>query len=376
MRKSILLLGLLFITGISIADDLSLRDSVGVEKINGQSFIIHQVEEKETLFAISRRYKTPVNEIVQNNDELKNGLKIGQRIRIPFVEKSAIPTGAKLHNVAPGETMFSIARTYNVSVNDLMTWNELKGNDLSVGQALIIQGAAETKPAAPAEAPKVAEATPTPEKKPEPAPNKQAAEKKDSPSPSPSTSASTSMTTGGWITHQVTQGQTLFSIARQYDAKVEDIIEWNGLSSNTLSLGQSLKVGRDKTTTVPTVTSHPPASRNEERPPVSTNSSTTTSTGATATSSSTAYKNLKETGQAEVIEGTGNHKKYLVLHRTAPVGTIMRIRNEENDITVFARVVGVLPDTGDNSKLLIKVSKAAYDQLKAVNSRFPVEISY
>lgn len=244
MRKSILLLGLLFITGISIADDLSLRDSVGVEKINGQSFIIHQVEEKETLFAISRRYKTPVNEIVQNNDELKNGLKIGQRIRIPFVEKSAIPTGAKLHNVAPGETMFSIARTYNVSVNDLMTWNELKGNDLSVGQALIIQGAAETKPAAPAEAPKVAETTPAPEKKPEPAPNKQAAEKRDSASPSPSTSASTSMTTGGWITHQVTQGQTLFSIARQYDAKVEDIIEWNGLSSNTLSLGQSLKVGR------------------------------------------------------------------------------------------------------------------------------------
>lgn len=109
---------------------------------------------------------------------------------------------------------------------------------------------------------------------------------------------------------------------------------------------------------------------------MSTNSSTNTSTGATATSSSTAYKNLKETGQAEVIEGTGNHKKYLVLHRTAPVGTIMRIRNEENDITVFARVVGVLPDTGDNSKLLIKVSKAAYDQLKAVNSRFPVEISY
>jgi hypothetical protein len=54
----------------------------------------------------------------------------------------------------------------------------------------------------------------------------------------------------------------------------------------------------------------------------------------------------------------------------------MRIRNEENDITVFARVVGVLPDTGNNNKLIIKVSKAAFDQLKAVNSRFPVEVSY
>lgn len=377
MKKSILVLGLLLITGFSLAESLALRDSVGVEKINGQSFIIHQVEEKETLFAISRRYKTPVNEIVQNNDELKSGLKIGQRIRIPFVEKSAIPTGAKLHNVAPGETMFSIARSYSVTVNDLMAWNDLKGNDLSVGQALIIRGVAEAEQEnAVPEPPKVAETSPIVEKKPSPPTTRQTTEQKSNTPASASASTGTSMTTGGWITHQVTQGQTLFSIAKQYEAKVEDLIEWNGLSSNTLSLGQSLKVGRDKTTTVPTVTSPTPAPRNEERTPASTGSPANTSAGTTTTSSSTAYKNLKETGQAEVIEGTGNHKKYLVLHRTAPVGTIMRIRNEENDITVFARVVGVLPDTGDNSKLLIKVSKAAYDQLKAVNSRFPVEVSY
>ncbi|HLT07679.1 MAG TPA: LysM peptidoglycan-binding domain-containing protein [Cyclobacteriaceae bacterium] len=372
MRKSILLLGLLFMTGVSLADELLPRDSVGVERINGQSFIIHQVDEKETLFAISRRYKTPVNEIVQNNDELKNGLKIGQRIRIPFVEKSAIPAGAKLHNVAPGETMFSIAKAYNVSINDLMSWNDLKGSDLSVGQALIIQGAAEAKAEVPvADTPKVAEAPQPTVKKAEPSPAKQPAEQKSVPAPQPTTT----MTTGGWITHQVTQGQTLFSIAKQYNAKVEDLIAWNGLTSNNLSLGQNLKVGRDSTNTVPTITSPAPANKPAERQVTNPTASTGTA-GSSASSSSTAFKNVKETGQAEVIEGTGNHKKYLVLHRTAPVGTIMRIRNEQNDITVFARVVGVLPDTGDNSKLIIKVSKAAYDQLKAVNSRFPVEISY
>src|SRR5690606_33026274 len=110
-----------------------------------------------------------------------------------------------------------------------------------------------------------AEVSPKPEKKPAPADSKQVAEQKANAPSSASTPVSTTMTTGGWITHQVTQGQTLFSIARQYDAKVEDIIEWNGLSSNTLSLGQSLKVGRDKTTTVPTVTSPAPAAKNEER---------------------------------------------------------------------------------------------------------------
>lgn len=371
MKKSIIIVGLFIISGSSFATELMLRDSVGVERINGQSYIIHQVDEKETLFGISRRYKTPVNEIVQNNDGLKEGLKIGQRIRVPFVEKSAVPAGAKLHNVAPGETMFSIARTYQVSVNDLMSWNALKGNDLSVGQALIIQGVAD-KPTEPvAEAPKAVEPSKAPSTKPEAAPSKKPAEQK----PMATTQPSTTMTSGGWITHQVAQGQTLFSIAKQYEAKVEDLIEWNGLSSNNLSLGQSLKVGRDKTSSVPTVTSPVTSSRTEERAPVTSGPAPTASAEST-TSSSTAYKNIKEVGQAEVIEGTGNHKKYLVLHRSAPVGTIMRIRNEENDITVFARVVGVLPNTGDNNKLIIKVSKAAYDQLRAVNSRFPVEVSY
>src|SRR5690606_23243739 len=137
-----------------------------------------QVDEKETVFGISRRYKTPVNEIVQNNNGLKEGLKMGQRIRVPFVEKSEVPAGAKLHNVAPGETMFSIARTYQVSVNDLMSWNQLKGNDLSVGQALIIQGAAEKPTETITEVPKAVEAPASSEIKPETAPAKKPADQK------------------------------------------------------------------------------------------------------------------------------------------------------------------------------------------------------
>ena len=169
------------------------------------------------------------------------------------------------------------------------------------------------------------------------------------------------------------QGETLFSIAKAYDAKVENLINWNSLSSNNLNVGQKLKVGREPDSNVPVVTSSVPIVINNQRtegqlavpkPEISN------------PSASTAYKNIKETGLAEVIEGTGNHKKYLVLHRTVPVGTIMRVRNEENDITIFARVVGKLPDTGDNSRLVIKLSKAAYDQLRAVNPRFPVEIAY
>lgn len=87
MKCWILILGMIGLALPSKGALLVGSDSVGIEKIGGKSFIIHQVDPQETLFGISRRYNTPVSDIVQNNDTLKDGLKIGQRIRVPFIEK-------------------------------------------------------------------------------------------------------------------------------------------------------------------------------------------------------------------------------------------------------------------------------------------------
>lgn len=394
MKCWILILGMI---GLAIPSKGALlvgSDSVGIEKIGGKSYIIHQVDPQETLFGISRRYNTPVSDIVQNNDSLKDGLKIGQRIRVPFIEPTMIPEGAKVHHVTPGETLFSIAKSYNISMDQLMASNGLKGTDLSVGQALIVEGVKEKarpekeqtvnqkqQPVAPQKVEEPAEivdqtvavTTEKPaakKKQPKKKPEKPVAPKVKTPTTSP-VSPSVS-TTGNWISHKVIQGETLFAIAKKYDANVGDIIKWNGLSSNNLSVGQTLKVGRENDANIP-VTQLPGNTKTTSEP---TNSKTAAESPTNNVSTSTAFKNVSESGQAEVIEGTGNHKKFLVLHRNAPVGTIMRIRNEENDVTIFARVVGVLPETGDNNKLLIKLSKAAFDQLKAVNTRFRVEVSY
>lgn len=386
MKCWILIIGMIGLAVPSKGALLVDRDSVGVEKIGGKSYIIHQVDPQETLFGISRRYNTPVNEIVQNNDTLKDGLKIGQRIRVPYIEKQAIPEGAKVHHVTPGETLFSIAKSYNISMDKLMKANALKGTDLSVGQALIIEGieqleapVVEKKVEKPVEATTqtvavAAEKINTKKKQPKEKVEKVKTEETPAPMPASPSTAPTSpsvSTAGNWISHQVVQGETLFAIARKYEANVEDIIKWNGLSSNNLSVGQTLKVGRETNANIP-VTQLP----GNNKPSAELTNSESATPPTKNISTSTAFKNVTESGQAEVIEGTGNHKKFLVLHRNAPVGTIMRVRNEENDVTVFARVVGVLPETGDNTKLLIKLSKAAFDQLKAVNSRFRVEVSY
>lgn len=379
-------LGLITIFNVNAAE-ITPMDSIGIEKVGNKTFIIHQVDQGETLFGISRRYQTAINDIIQNNEDLQAGLKIGQKIRIPYISKAALPEGFSLHKVAPGETLFSISKLYGVTVNEVMEWNKLQGNDLSVGQALTI------KKAPPAPKPVVQETVPVAIETPKEnnpvitnptvtAPNKQKEEvsvPKVTASEPLTTTASSSATIGmtlpgDWISHTVSQGETLFSIAQKYNANVEDLIAWNTLSSNNLTIGQKIKVGREAAdpAQVPVVTSSVPVIINNDR----SEGQLTTPRYEVGSGESTAYKNIKESGLAEVIEGTGNHKKYLVLHRTAPVGTIMRVRNEENDITVFARVVGKLPETGDNNRLIIKVSKAAYDQLRAVNSRFRVEISY
>ena len=69
-------------------------------------------------------------------------------------------------------------------------------------------------------------------------------------------------------------------------------------------------------------------------------------------------------------------KKFLALHKTAKVGTVIKIRNLLNDLTVYVRVVGQIPDTSDNENVLIKINKRSFDQLKALDSRFRAELIY
>ncbi|WP_200976087.1 LysM peptidoglycan-binding domain-containing protein [Echinicola sp. 20G] len=392
IKKSSLLI-LIFSTyaGLVTAREAAI-DSVGVEKIGDKTFIIHEVAPKETLFAISRRYETPVGDIISNNSDLKQGLKIGQRIKVPYIPKASLPEGAVLHKVGPGETLFSIASKYSVSVQDVKAWNELQGNDLSIGQGLVIEGVKKEQPEVVERVAPEVRATPTEvkempkERKGVVEKNKEAGKAKQAEVVEVSKKATEANETVveeriedipagaevGWITHTVSDGETLYSISKRYNANMGDLIEWNALSSNNLSQGQKLKVGRKEgkvNNATPVVTETGSKETTASTEPVVAPVKNTSS-------ESTAYKNIKESGQAEVIQGTSNHKKYLVLHKTAPVGTIMRIRNEENDVTIFARVVGKLPDTGDNDKLLIKVSQAAFDQLRAVNNRFRVEVSY
>jgi LysM repeat protein len=341
------------------------RDSLGTETVNGKVFVIHSVGEKETLYGISRRYGSSIESILQYNPSADAGLEIGQILKVPYTSKKEVSTGnGSTHTVAAKETMYSISKLYGVSIEDIRQWNSLKDNSISIGQTLIIR------------------------------------KSNTGSSPVIQTNVPDVNVSKNGI-HTVAAKETMFSISRQYGISVQQLKDWNKLEGNDISIGQQLSVSAPKgvippkvdspkeTTSV--VQSTPPAQPVGNTPPQSSPSTTAepkkeqTPTSATTKSDeqtirvTETVKNTDEvlqSGLAELIEGTSGNRKYLALHRTAPIGTIMKVRNEMNSREVFVRVMGKLPDTAVNNKLVIKISKSAYDRLGAIDSRFRVEVTY
>jgi hypothetical protein len=87
-------------------------------------------------------------------------------------------------------------------------------------------------------------------------------------------------------------------------------------------------------------------------------------------------RRISSSGIAEEIEGSDNSGKYLALHRSAPIGSLVQVRNAFNNQSVWVKVVGRLPDTGVNDKILIKLSSQAFTKLSPNDQRFRADVSY
>ena len=64
------------------------------------------------------------------------------------------------------------------------------------------------------------------------------------------------------------------------------------------------------------------------------------------------------------------------MHKNAEIGTILLVKNQMNNLKVMVRVIGKLPDTGQNDKIIIRLSKVAYSKLDPIDPIIPVELSY
>ncbi len=356
------------------------RDSVGAERKGRNTLVLHKIASGETLFSIARRYQASVADIKSENPGLGDALKLGAIVKVPYKApaKNSISANGQTHTVANGESLFNIARKYKMSVASLKQLNNLASEELQVGQQLVVGGGKASNPVS------------------------ETRHKNSIP--------------GNGQTHTVANGEGLYSIARKYKVSVGDLKKWNGMTGESLDIGQELAVSAPKAASpvlamasepkpvagktiekpveTPTPVREMPVAVGETKPapakPILAETAAPNPNGPDSIGNkaetkpertplivnNSGYVKTVESGLAEAITDAGSSDLFLALHRTAPVGTIMQVRNEMNDQSVFVKVIGSLPDTGDNDKVVVKISRRAYERLAAVDKRFRVQVSY
>ena len=348
-------------------------DSLRMETNNGKKFIVHRVEAKETLFAISQKYNVKLQELLNHNEGVENGLKIHQEILVPyFGEDTAYKQDSAsnhiYHVVQSGDTFYNISKKYELSLDSLMAMNKLQSTALSLGDTLIVG----VKYNADNKLSTVTEKVNIVQKPIDNAIND--IQKQDADQ-----------------LHIVKASETLYSISKLYNVDFNVIKKLNGLSTNELDIGQKLIISKNQLTENTEIVEERADSESkidEENvkdsieavpEPIKIDTLFVKTDNSRFKERIEKMGNLDKTveeGFAMKIPNTEDTRKYLALHRNAPIGTVIEVKNQMNDLSIFARVVGKLPETGLNRNVLLRVSNAAFERLKAIDAKIPVEIGF
>ena len=161
----------------------------------GESQEIYTVKKGDSLWKIANKYNTTVEKLKSANNLKTNTLSVGQKLVIPSISVSSEVSDTYI--VQKGDSLWSIANKFNMTVSELKNLNNLTNNLLSIGQVLKI---------------------------------------KDS-------------SNNGKTTYTVQKGDSLWVIANKYGITTEELKSYNNLTSNLLSIGQVLKIPQGKTST-------------------------------------------------------------------------------------------------------------------------------
>ena len=159
----------------------ALANYIGVPYSLNEESDYYVVKKGDSLWSIAKKYNMTVDELKSINNLKSNLLSIGQRLKIKESDDNQ-----NIYIVKKGDTLYKIANMYGTTVDNLKALNNLKSNNLSIGKKLIV-----------------------------PSKNK---------------------------IYIVQKGDSLWSIARKYDTTVDSIKRNNNLSTNVLQIGQKLKI--------------------------------------------------------------------------------------------------------------------------------------
>ncbi len=115
---------------------------------NKEDFVDHKVKRGQTVYSLAKKYDVEEDIIYRYNPWARAGIKPGQTIWIPKPKKVQISTvdeisGFRYHTVKEQETLYSISVIYGLSVSDIIDNNDFLRDGLKAGQVLKIPAAPE-----------------------------------------------------------------------------------------------------------------------------------------------------------------------------------------------------------------------------------------
>ncbi len=255
-----------------------------------------------------------------------------------------------LHKVDTKENYYSISRLYNVHPRDVMNHNTQKV--LHIGDIVKVPTGRDFQQAQ------------RPATRPLPQQNNPVAQE-------------------GLIDYKVGPKETLFAISRRFNIGVDEIKRINKLEGNNLHVGQIIKVRQTTTTSNPVAAAiGEQASQSPRVRPLedyvkkdSTDSAASDNTKINANRYGVTQR--AEKGVAVWISDSNlDSNKMLALHRSAPVGTVIRVTNPMTGKSTFAKVVGKFTENDTTRDVVIVLTKATADLLGALDRRFQVSLEY
>lgn len=290
-------------------------DSIGIENLNGKKVILHKLDPKDNYFSVGRKYNVSPNAIIQFNNNA--ALKVGGIIKVPTEQQFLSPA------VQPVVSQKTPATSQNTPI-------------VTDKAAVVSQTTPATNNA--------------------------------------STVTASAATEVNVQQYKVSAGETLYSIAKRFNTTVDDIVKLNNLPSSNAVSGQLLKV-KLNSATPPPVPVAPPIIAKRDSVAYSSPQDSINAVKFGANKFGLFEKAEKGIAVSMTEEGLDPSKK-LALHRTAPVGTVIKITNPMTGKTTFAKVVGRFTDSESTKDAIIVVTKNVSDSIGALDKRVHVNISY
>ena len=169
-----------------------------------ENYVTYEVQKGDSLYSIARQFNTTVNDLINFNQLSSTNLSIGQKLLIP-VTTTVPETTTKYYEVQRGDTLYSIANKFNVTVDDIIKANNLSSTVLQIGNTVIIPNYSDSEEVIP-----------------------------------PSDNSS------GFVVYIVQSGDSLYSIAKKFNITVNEIKNANNLTSNLLMIGQELFIPKQE----------------------------------------------------------------------------------------------------------------------------------